>query len=406
MKKHMLLFRCIIFLFVLTAFPMKCRASVISEEKTEAEEETRQEMEGEEEFKKAVDELKGMWDENYMQGITDYLDSTYSGSELDAYGLWEEILSGNLKTALKEFGKQFLEAFFYEFSAGKEIFMAILLLAVLSSLFTVVMDIVENRQVSQLGFYFIYLLLCIMLGKVFHLVYQETQELLVSVTDFVKVLIPAYTAALGLTNGAGTAAVYYEGILLIIWCVEELLYRIIMPCIEFYVLLSIMNGVWTEERLGSILQALKGGIEFVLKAILWIVGSIGILQAMITPVMDSLKWNTAKRLASIIPGVGNISEGISEIFVGSAVLIRNGIGVFATVVLLFLCMVPLCKIFAVAGCLKAASALGAVVNHSRLTSCSDRVAEASFLLCRVLLTGIGLFLMSIAITILAANRNV
>ncbi len=406
MKKHTLFFKCIIFIILFMSFPIECRASVIPEEKTEAGEEALQDMEGEEELRKAVDELKGMWDENYMQGITDYLDSTYSGSELDAHGLWEEILSGNLKTALKEFGKQFVGALFYEFSAGKEIFMAILLLAVLSSLFTVVMDIVENRQVSQLGFYFIYLLLCIMLGKVFHLVYQETQELLVSVTDFVKVLIPAYTAALGLTNGAGTAAVYYEGILLIIWCVEELLYRIIMPCIEFYVLLSIMNGVWTEERLGSILQALKGGIEFVLKAILWIVGSIGILQAMITPVMDSLKWNTAKRLASIIPGVGNISEGISEIFVGSAVLIRNGIGVFATVVLLFLCMVPLCKIFAVAGCLKAASALGAVVNHSRLTACSDRVAEASFLLCRVLLTGIGLFLMSIAITILAANRNI
>lgn len=406
MKKHTLFFKCFIFFFLLMTFSMECRASVIPEEKTEAGEEVGQAVEGEEEFRKAADELKSMWDENYMQGITDYLNSTYGGSELDAYGLWEEILSGNLKTALKEFGKQSVKAFFYEFSAGKEIFMAILLLAVLSSLFTVVMDIVENRQVSQLGFYFIYLLLCIMLGKVFHLVYQETQELLVSVTDFVKVLIPAYTAALGLTNGAGTAAVYYEGILLIIWCVEELLYHIIMPCIEFYVLLSIMNGVWTEERLGSILQALKRGIEFVLKAILWIIGSIGILQAMITPVMDSLKWNTAKRLASIIPGVGNISEGISEIFVGSAVLIRNGIGIFATVVLLFLCMVPLCKIFMVAGCLKAASALGAVVNHSRLTSCSDRVAEASFLLCRVLLTGIGLFLMSIAITILAVNRNV
>lgn len=405
MKKHMLFFKCLIFVLLFLSIPLKAEAVVVLEGVEEGAEEGERGDSGEEEFHMLTDELENMWNENYMYDITNYLDRVYGGSVLDAGKLWKQIFSGNIKEGLKDFWKEFIRTIFYEFSAGKEVFMTILLLTVLSSLFTVIMDIVENKQVSQLGFYFIYLLLCIILGRVFRLVYQETGELLLSVTDFVKVLLPAYAAALGLSNGATTAVVYYEGILFVIWFVEEALYHVILPCIEFYVLLSIMNGVWTEERLTSLLQTVKRGVEFALKAIMWIVGSIGALEALITPVIDSLSWNTAKKLTSIIPGVGDISEGVSEIFVGSAVLIRNGIGVFATVILLFLCMAPLCKIFAVAGCLKAASALGAVANHSRLTSCSDRVAEASFLLCKALLTGIGLFLMSIAITILAVNRN-
>ncbi|MBD5551590.1 MAG: hypothetical protein HDQ96_10555 [Lachnospiraceae bacterium] len=351
------------------------------------------------------EELNQLWNENYMQEITDYLNDSYGKTGVDTEKLWKEILSGNLENGIKEFAAEAIDNFFFEFSAGREIFMNILLLAVLSSLFTVVMDIVENKQVSHLGFYFLYLLLCIMLSRVFGSIYSEAEEILLSMTDFVKILIPAYTAALGMTSGSATATIYYEGVLLVIWCVEEVLCRVVLPGIELYMLLAVMDGIWTGERLTGILQSVKQAIEFLMKAILWVVGSIGILQAMITPVIDSLKWNTAKKVAGMVPGVGNISEGISEIFVGSAILIRNGIGIFFTVVLLFMCLAPLCKIFVVAGCLKFSSTLGAVVNHSKLTSCADKVGEASFLLCKVLLTGMGLFLLCIAISVLAVNRS-
>lgn len=399
MKKHVLLIICTEILLFFMLFDTKCRASFIKEE----------ESNGKTEENAAADdisaELNRLWNENYMREITDYLDSTYGKNGIDTEKLWQEILEGNLKNGMKEFAAQAVDYFFFEFSAGREIFMNILLLAVLSSLFTVVMDIVENKQVSHLGFYFLYLLLCIMLGRVFKSIYAEAEGMLLSMTDFVKILVPAYAAVLGITNGGTTAAVYYEGVLMVIWWVEEVLCRIVLPGIELYMLLAVMDGVWTGERLTGMLKSLKRGIEFLMKAVLWIVGSVGILQAMITPVIDSLQWNTAKKVAGMVPGVGNISEGVSEIFVGSAILIRNGIGIFFTAVLLFICLVPLCKIFVVAVCLKFSSALGAVVNHSKLTSCSDRVGEASLMLCKVLLTGIGLFLLCIAISVLSVNRN-
>lgn len=399
MKKRVLLLICIeIFLFF-AIFDTKCRASFIGEEGFG---EMTEDSEGTDSIS---EELNQLWNENYMQEITDYLNEVYGKDGVDTRKLWQEIMKGNLSGGVKEFAQQAVKNFFFEFSAGREIFMNILLLAVLSSLFTVVMDIVENKQVSHLGFYFLYLLLCIMLGRVFKAIYAEAEGMLLSMTDFVKVLIPAYAAALGMSNGTATAAVYYEGVLMVIWCVEEVLCRMVLPGIQLYVLLTIMDGVWTGDRLTGILQSLKRVIDFLLKSVLWIVGSVGILQAMITPVIDSLQWNTAKKVAGMVPGVGNISEGVSEIFVGSAILIRNGIGIFFTVVLLFLCLAPLGKLFVVALCLKGSSALGAVVNHSKLTACSDKVGEASFMLCKVLLTGVELFLLCIAISVLAVNRN-
>lgn len=399
MKKHVLFIFCMEIILFFTVFDLKCKASFIEQEGFQEEKEEKELTED------ITKELHQLWNENYMSQITGYLDDAYGKTGVDTGKLWQEIMKGNLKNGVKEFAGQAVENFLFEFSAGREIFMNILLLAVLSSLFTVVMDIVENKQVSHLGFYFLYLLLFIMLARVFQSIYTEASDMLRAMTDFVKILIPAYAAALGMSNGTATATVYYEGVLMVVWCVEEVLGRVMLPAIELYMLLSAMDGIWSGERMTGILQGLRRIIEFGLRSILWIVGSVGILQAMITPVIDSLQWNAAKKVAGMVPGVGNISEGISEIFVGSAILIRNGIGIFFTLVLLFLCLVPLVKIFAVALCLKFSSALGAVVNHSRLTACSDKVGEASLMLCKVLLTGMGLFLLCIAITVLAVNRG-
>lgn len=396
MRKRLLFIFCTEIILFFTIFDSKCKASFIEEGGAAAENEVSDEI---------TNELNRLWNENYMREITGYLDDVYGKTGVDTAKLWREIMNGNLQNGIKEFALQAVKNFFFEFRAGREIFMNILLLAVLSSLFTVVMDIVENKQVSHLGFYFLYLLLFMMLMKIFKSIYAEAQGMLSSMTDFVKILIPAYAAALGMSNGAATATVYYEGVLMVIWCVEEILCRVVLPAIELYMLMAAMDGVWSGERLTGILQGLKRAIEFMMKALLWVVGSIGILQAMITPVIDSLQWNTAKKVAGMVPGVGNISEGISEIFVGSAILIRNSMGIFFTLILLLLCIVPLCKIFVVALCLKFSSALGAVVNHSRLTACSDKVGEASLMLCKVLLTGMGLFLLCIALTVLAANRG-
>lgn len=398
MKKRLLFIFCLeIFLFF-TTFDAKCKASVIGEERAQEETEENGRSDA------ITRELGRLWNENYMREITDYLDDVYGKNGVDSAQLWREIMTGNLQNGIKNFAGQALSNFFYEFSAGREIFMNILLLSVLSSLFTVVMDIVENKQVSHLGFYFLYLLLFIMLARVFRSIYAEAQGMLSSMTDFVKILIPAYAAALGMANGASTATAYYEGVLMVIWCVEEVLCRVVLPAIKLYMLIAAMDGVLNGERFAGLLQSLKKAIAFMMKALLWIVGSVGILQAMITPVIDSLQWNAAKKVAGMVPGVGNISEGISEIFVGSAILIRNGIGVFFTLVLLFLCIAPLGKIFAVALCLKFSSALGSVVNHSKLTACSDKAGEAALMLCKTLLTGMGLFLLCIAVTMLAVNR--
>ena len=126
--------------------------------------------------------------------------------------------------------------------------------------------------------------------------------------------------------GAATAAAYYQLLLLLAYGAESLLFSFLLPLVYTYVLLALMNGIWAEERLSLLLDFLKKGISTGLKAAIGVITSFGIFQSMITPVLDSLKNSAVKKAISAIPGIGNLAEGVTEMLFGSAVLIKNSIG--------------------------------------------------------------------------------
>ena len=143
----------------------------------------------------------------------------------------------------------------------------------------------------------------------------------------------------------------------------------LIPLIYSFVMLSVVNGIWIEEKLSFLIELLEKIIGWVLKGALGAVTGIGIFQALITPVVDSARNSVLRKFISAIPGVGAAAEGVTDLILGSAVVIRNGIGVVLLLLLLLLCVIPLIKIGVIAGLLKCAAAFMGIVSDKRLTAC-------------------------------------
>ena len=78
-----------------------------------------------------------------------------------------------------------------------------------------------------------------------------------------------------------------------------------------------------EEKLNLLIELLEKGIGWVLKAALGVVTGISVFQAVITPVIDSVKASTLQKVISAIPGIGNAADGVVELVAGSAVVIKK-----------------------------------------------------------------------------------
>ena len=172
-----------------------------------------------------------------------------------------------------------------------------------------------------------------------------------------------------------------------------------------YCMLAVVNGIWIEEKLSLLMDLLMKGIQAVLKAAVGVVTGVSIFQAVITPVLDSVKSSALQKALSAIPGIGNAADGVVELVAGSAVIIKNCLGIVFLLLLLAICAAPLLRIFLIACILKAAAAVMGIVSDKRITSCTDKVGEGSMLLFRTAGTAMLLFLITISMIATATNRG-
>ena len=121
------------------------------------------------------------------------------------------------------------------------------------------------------------------------------------------------------------------------------------------------------------------------------------VQGLLAPAIDTLKRSTLTRTAEALPWVGNVMGGVTEVVLGTAVLIKNGIGMAGAVIAVAVCAVPLIQMLIMAFMYKLASALVQPVSDKRITGCIGGISEGYEMLVQVLFSVGVLFLLTIAV---------
>lgn len=313
------------------------------------------------------------------------------------------IVEGRVTEALKNLGDGITGYIRGELMNIRQVFLTVLILGVVSALFSGFSDLFAGQQISQAGFYFLYLFLMVLTTGIFSSVSEIALGAVENIVLFIKMFIPTYFVVVGTAQGPTTAVFYYELMLIVAYLVESFLSTVLIPLICSYVLLALLNGIWVEEKLSLLLDFIRKGIVMALKLSLGAVTGLGLVQAVIVPVLDRLKISAVRKAVSAIPGIGGIAEGVTELVLGAAVLIKNSMGVLLLVLLLGICLAPVIQILIVTMTMKLGAAITGIVSDKRISGCVDRVGEGCFLLLRCVLTAVALFLIVIAVVAYAVS---
>lgn len=338
-----------------------------------------------------------VWDEMGMDAVTNDFGRLFPEYTFDGQRVMGLILQGRLWEAVKELCSGITGALHSQTGEIKTLFFTILVLGIVAAVFANFADLFQDHQVSDIAFYFVYLLMIAVLLKSFAQGVAVVQEILENVTTFMKLYIPTYMIAVGSASGIASASVYYQVLLFIIYLIEWGYLTILLPGIYGYVILTVINGIWMEEKLTLLLELADKAICVSMKLTLGGITGFSMLQAMISPVIDSLQSSALKKAMSAIPGIGGLTEGMFEMVLGSAVLVKNSIGLYITLVLLVLCCIPLLKLLLLAGAIKLGAALIGIVSDKRMTNCANRVGSGNIMLLKMALSCVGMFVVQIAV---------
>ena len=342
-------------------------------------------------------EQSGLLQELELDGMSEKLEELFPGFSIDFSGFLSQILSGNWKEGVSLLLASLRDGIAGEAAGMRNLFLLLLLVGIMSSLFTVAAQAFKSHQIADIAHFVAFLLMLLIVLAAFSQAADITEALLEKILLFVRLFLPTFMIALGFSAGTVTAAGYYELILLLIYGVEQLLMSVGLPAANVYMMLVVMNGLWEEEKLSALIDLMHKGLTGGLKFLLTCITGIGLLQSMVTPVLESLKVSSAAKLLSAIPGLGGLAEGTAQLLFGSAVLIKNGLGAAAILLLLALCIVPFLKLFLYGAILKLCAGLLGLSADKRLTGCIDRAGDAVFLVLRIAFTALACFLILFAI---------
>lgn len=331
-----------------------------------------------------------------IEAIQDELFRSTDSDEFSFSDAVKKMLTGQIPLDLSRLPAYLSDVLFGELKQQKKLAVQILIIVLASAVFTNFIKVFDNSQIAEISFYVMYLLISALLLKSFMDMNQIAADTCNAMNRFMKVLLPSYLATVVLCAGSVSAIGFYQITVLGMNLLQVVILRFVFPLIHFYLILLLLNQMGKEDYFSQLAGLIETGINWIIKTMMGVVIGLQAVQCLIAPAVDSMKNSALHRLAKTIPGVGSLLDTAVETVAGSAVIIKNAVGVAGILALAFICLVPLVKL---AGCIfmfKLLCSLIQPISEKRMVEGIESISRSTGLLLRLLVAALSIFIVSLA----------
>lgn len=308
-----------------------------------------------------------------------------------------ELMSGELtwdSKTLRELGKN---ALLGELEHFRETAVYLLGIIIASAVFSNFIAVFDKGQIADISYYTMYLLMITLLMKVFSSMNQIAETAIETVLRFMEALIPACMMTLYLTAGSITAMGFYQLTLWAVAGVQWVFGDFLIPAVQIYVTLLFVNQLMKEDYLSKMADLVKTLILWCLKTVTAVLFGMQAVQYMAAPAVDYMKSSVVNKAVSAIPGLGGAYEAVAQTVLGSAVVLKNAVGLAGVAALVFLGLIPVVKLVCGVLMYRILGAVAQPVADKRVAECIAGVSEGGELLMKIVLYTSALFMISLAL---------
>lgn len=314
-----------------------------------------------------------------------------------------QLVNGDIQGVFANLKDYLLDQLFYEIRSNRTILVQMVGIVFISAVFTNFSMAFSKTFVAETGFYLTYMVLFSLLLTSFMTAAQMASGLMSNMLKFMSALVPVFCLSVTFTGNIQTGIWYQQAMVTGITLTQWLVAKFILNLIHMYVLISLVNQLSKEDSLSKCADLIKTVAGWSLKTVLGIILGLNFIQSLVMPAFDSLKNGWAMRVTSAVPGVGDAMGTAMQTVIGSAVLIKNGIGAAGLIVLAFLFLIPAVKLAVIVLMYQIAQAIVQPVADKRMLNCLHCVSEGVLLLLKVQGMVFILFFLSMAMMTAASG---
>lgn len=338
-----------------------------------------------------------------LKNLEEFLQEITGGGEYGREGFsFQELMgaavSGNLFEIMAQAGQGLKGALSGEIDRGGSLLAQVVLIGFVGAVFSNVSSVFKGGQISDAGFFVTYLLLFTCLAGGFLSSLSLAHQVLNSIFEFMRLLMPAYYIVVAFSGGSISALALYEAMMAGMTLLQWLCGSFLLPAVKIYVLLVLGDHSMKEPVLTRLSELTEQAVVWSLRTLSGAVIGFQLLQSMVLPYADALGSSAAKRLMGSIPGFGQGAGAVAQMVLGSGVLMKNSMGAAGVIALAVISLIPVLKLVILMVLYQWVAAMMQPVCDKRMVSCVAGVSRGHKLLLQVVLYSMFLFMLSIAIT--------
>lgn len=307
------------------------------------------------------------------------------------------LITGDVTFSLDLVKQLVIDQFTYELRVSKTGMIHILLLVIIAAIFSNFSEVFHSTQVSEISFSMLYMLLITICLNNFRILVESASDNVTRLMEFMELLGPVYFMAVAISTGSSTSITFYQLVLLLIFVIEILILDFLIPLTQVYLMIKILGEISTEIHLTKFAELIETIVSWLLKSLLAGVIGLNVIQGLISPAIDSIKRSIMTKGGEALPIIGDAIGGTTEVVLGTAVLIKNGIGVAGMIVCLIICLSPMIQMGVTALVYQLVCALVQPISDKRMVDCISSMANGTKLLLRIVFTTGVLFLLTVAV---------
>ncbi|GKX31922.1 stage III sporulation protein AE [Vallitalea longa] len=338
-----------------------------------------------------------------IQSAVDEILIDNSEVKIDFRETLNKVITGNLDLNINDIFTMILNNVFIEVRNNINLIIELIAIALIAAVFTNFTNAFNNKYVGEVGYFVVFLLMSTIILKSYNILNDIAVKVLTNLQTFIETLVPSLFAATALSGNYTSTILYSQIMLIIIGIVENIILKYVVPFVYIIIILEIINSITEENILSKMVELFKTIVNWGIKTIVIIFAGVLAIQSFTTPVIDGIANKSVKVAVSAIPFVGTTLSGVADTVLGCAVLIKNGIGIVALIIIIIICLIPIIKILVVSLLYKFASAIIQPISDKRIVNCLSSIGDICFILLGIVVITAFLFIITITIILSATS---
>lgn len=329
--------------------------------------------------------------------IQEFIEQDDELEDIEFKEIINEFMLGNAENGLNKIVNIIYTILLKNIADNKDILKKVVLIALLAAIFTNFSKLLKNNQVSEMGFTICYLMIISFLAVSFKMLSSMAYTTIERMIDFMRALLPVYIVTVGVSDGQTAASTYYQVALVVISLIELFCLNILMPVMNLYIVIIIINNLHKEDYLSKTCDLIKNGTSFAIKGMLTIVMGLNVIRQMFTPVNSGIGINASKNILGLISGVSGMGNNLSELIYGTGNILKNSIGAAGLIVLSIVILIPIIKMVVYIFMYQITNILLQPISDKRIVDCVEGITKGGILLLRIVFAVSIMFVITIAI---------